>query len=417
MQGPADQPPAQVVEQARGLRGRDELLRPDRALRGVPSGQRLVPDDVVAVQRQDGLIGHPQFVGRQRPAQLPFQFQGVLHAVDHRIVVEGQRRSAGLLGLVQRDVSIPQQRVGTDRRALREGDADAGLDVGGRAVQHERLVDRFDDAGGDLASVALAGGRVGGEVLAQDHELITAYPGDGVDLPDRRADTTGAFDQQHVTGGVPQRVIDPLEPVQVDEQNRHGCAVTAGALQPTIDLIDQGGAILQAREAVMVGTPYQFRLRLLAFGDVLDGEHAAAAGHGPEEQRSAQGPSTRHQQHVRATPVLARGDCVLQVDGAGVLGVGGDQNRPDRLRDLGVVIQTQDHFRHRVQIEDLSVVLEHDQSRGGGVEDSLQTVALDSRFRLRGLLQPVVEVLHLLGRQAESPIVQIALFISVVVGQ
>ena len=41
------------------------------------------------------------------------------------------------------------------------------------------------------------------------------------------------------------------------------------------------------------------------------------------------------------------------------------------------------------------------------------TVASDCE----GLLQPVVEVLHLLGRQAESPIVQIALFVSVVVGQ
>ena len=119
------------------------------------------------------MIGHPQFVGRQRPAQLPFQFQGVLHAVDHRIVVEGQRRSAGLLGLVQRDVSIPQQRVGTDRRALREGDADAGLDVGGRAVQHERLVDRFDDAGGDLASVALAGAE---SVVRFSHKTTNSSP-------------------------------------------------------------------------------------------------------------------------------------------------------------------------------------------------------------------------------------------------
>src|SRR4051812_23338477 len=51
-------------------------------------------------------------------------------------------------------------------------------------------------------------------------ELVSAEPGGGVARPDRRAHPPGDLDEQVVAGGVAEAVVDPLEVVEVDEENR-----------------------------------------------------------------------------------------------------------------------------------------------------------------------------------------------------
>ena len=61
---------------------------------------------------------------------------------------------------------------------------------------------------------------VRGEVLAQDDELVTARARDGVAAAHRRRQPAGDLLEQCVPGGVPEAVVDDLEPVQVQEQDR-----------------------------------------------------------------------------------------------------------------------------------------------------------------------------------------------------
>ena len=57
-------------------------------------------------------------------------------------------------------------------------------------------------------------------VVGQDRELVAAEAGHEVAVPDRAGDPLGDGDQQGVAGGVAEGVVDDLEVVEVDEEDR-----------------------------------------------------------------------------------------------------------------------------------------------------------------------------------------------------
>ena len=59
----------------------------------------------------------------------------------------------------------------------------------------------------------------------QHHKFIATHARHGVFLPNTGLQTLGHLTQQGVTHLVPQRVIDFLEPVQIDKQQAKGFAV------------------------------------------------------------------------------------------------------------------------------------------------------------------------------------------------
>ena len=52
-------------------------------------------------------------------------------------------------------------------------------------------------------------------------ELVAAEPADGVADPDARHETIAELLEQFVTDRVPKGVVDGLEVIEVDEQDRH----------------------------------------------------------------------------------------------------------------------------------------------------------------------------------------------------
>ena len=73
-----------------------------------------------------------------------------------------------------------------------------------------------------------------GDVGEDDIELVAADPGHGVRLPDVSLNLAGDLFQQLVPGLVAQRVVDLLEPVEVQEQDRQ-LRSGAGAPGPVPD--------------------------------------------------------------------------------------------------------------------------------------------------------------------------------------
>ena len=71
------------------------------------------------------------------------------------------------------------------------------------------------------------GGAVLVDALAQDDELVPAEMGGGVRGPDDGLDATGRLHQDLVPDGVAQPVVDPLEPVDVAEEDAQGLGLTA----------------------------------------------------------------------------------------------------------------------------------------------------------------------------------------------
>ena len=100
----------------------------------------------------------------------------------HLRVEELATAAAVLLGLVERDVRVTQQRARVDVALVRERDAHARRHERFEAIEVEGLVERADDALGDLLGL----GDVL-EVFAEHDELVAAETSDGVSARARRA--------------------------------------------------------------------------------------------------------------------------------------------------------------------------------------------------------------------------------------
>ena len=123
-----------------------------------------------------------------------------------------------------------------------------------------------------------------GEVLEQHHELVTADArhviardaGDGVDLARARRQPPRHLDEQLVAHLVPEAVVDDLELVEVDVEQREpalGIAVVAG--QAVGQAIRQQAAVREARQRVVHRLEAELLLGQLAVGDV--GQRAGGA--------------------------------------------------------------------------------------------------------------------------------------------
>ena len=132
------------------------------------------------------------------------------------------------------------------------------------------------------------------EVGQEGHELVAAEPGDDVRLAHLGGEPGGGLDEELVADRVPERVVDVLEAVEVDEQDRD--VPPARPVQRRLDATGELAAVRQPGEPVL-GRLGAEHVRLTAhLGDeaaVLDGEQDLARDERPEQRED-----DRRQQRV-----------------------------------------------------------------------------------------------------------------------
>jgi len=101
-------------------------------------------------------------------------------------------------------------------------------------------------------------------VWKHDDELVAAGAADGILLAHGALDTPGDADQVRIADGVAQRVVDRLEVVEVDEQQRKGPAGTDQAVERRT----QFDAVRQTRQRIVVRQKFDALLRPAPLGDV-----------------------------------------------------------------------------------------------------------------------------------------------------
>jgi hypothetical protein len=127
-------------------------------------------------------------------------------------------------------------------------DPDAGPDL------HVPLADRVcgvkspDDPLGHRK-----GGRGGAIFLHQDSELVAPEAGDGVAGTDALAQTVSDLDQQVVTRGVAETVVDLFEAVRVEEQDGDRRAVRCPPGEGMLDPVLEQSPVGQACEGIVEG--------------------------------------------------------------------------------------------------------------------------------------------------------------------
>jgi hypothetical protein len=213
-EGVGDHALADRAHQARALGGGDEGVRGEQPVLGVaPAHERLHAGER-AVQARLGLVAQLELARRDAVAQLADQRQA-LAAVGVALGPVGPDAGPLALGGVHGDVGVLEQPRGRRPVLGMQGHADAGLDAHRHPVEHERRVQAVAQAPGDRH------GRLGfdgpGE---QDGELVTAEARQQVVRAQRRLQPRADALQQQVAHVMAERVVELLEAVEVEQQER-----------------------------------------------------------------------------------------------------------------------------------------------------------------------------------------------------
>ena len=207
----------QAADEAAALGDRDELLGPDRAEhRVLPADERLDARDLAGAQpglRLDVHLGASPCC--TAVAQLRHQGQ-VVRLVGVQLGVVEPDPPGGGLGVGHRHVGALEQR--TPGRWRASGAIATPTEA---ATSHLVPVERD----GLLEGPQQAAGEVHGAVLVdgageQDGELVAAEPGDGAGRADDALEPEGDLHEQAVALLVPERLVDLLELVEVEDEDR-----------------------------------------------------------------------------------------------------------------------------------------------------------------------------------------------------
>ena len=150
----------------------------------------------------------------------------------------------------------------------------AGAQVQALALEHDRRRQDVEQASDERLDV--------GDVQRQHGELVAAQPRDGVALAQGVAQPLAADLQQAVAGGVPERVVDALEVVEVEEGDDGGRAVEERGGDP---LLEQR-AVGQAGQRVLEGEVAEVAVGGAAAGGAVE---QAEQGGDPEDEREHDG--------------------------------------------------------------------------------------------------------------------------------
>ena len=149
--------------------------------------------------------------------------------------------AAGGLGVDERDLREREQLVGA-ADVLEVADARRGGEV----------ADPFDRGGGERATCPLGGDpAVQAFGLGEDPaEVVGREPGDELAVPDGRGEAAADLRQHPVAGEAPVLGVDPLEAVDVDEDERERAFVALCAAGLGAQLLVEGAVVGEVRERV-----------------------------------------------------------------------------------------------------------------------------------------------------------------------
>ncbi len=211
------------------------------------------------------LVVQFEAAAHDRLAQIEFERAARFHARVHRDLEEAVGAAAVGLGAVHRQVGVLQEFVRIDGVLRRQRDADGGVGdelVAADVVRRGHRRENARDQRGDVVGLR--------EIVADDGELVAAEPGDEIGLVDAGAQPHRHFLEQFVADRMAEAVVDALEAVEIEIEQRQPAAMAAHALERLLELLAEQHAVRQARQRVVMREMRDAPFRLLALGDVLD---------------------------------------------------------------------------------------------------------------------------------------------------
>ncbi len=271
--------PSPAVAERRLQGPREERLRHSRPLgpgkelfrqhesppRVVPADQRLDVDDAAAAQVRQRLVAEVDVAAADSLPQLAHERQGALAegALAQRIHGVAPVRP---LGVVHRRIGVSRQRRPVVAVLRAERDPDRRGNDQAVSVDHEGRLQRLHDLLRHPNRV-----RMVPDARKQDSELVPAQASDRIHGPERAPQARADLLQEDVAGRVSQRVVDLLESVEIQHEERQRRPLPIARQNGLVETVAEKDAVGQAGQEIVE--------RLVLEGRELD----HALGHVPQD--------------------------------------------------------------------------------------------------------------------------------------
>ena len=229
----------------------------------VPADQRLEPANFLARGADDRLVDDRHFAAVDRLAKVVLERLAIGRLAVHRLFVEAMHAATGGLGGVKREIGVADQSVGAgpariaDRNADRRADRDlVALDhIGARHLLDQRLGERFEQPGF---------GGAGKHRL----ELVAAKPPDLAMIAHHQLQPLGNLAKQGVADRMAKRVVDVLEPIEIDQEQGAALLPDGGIAQRFVERLAHHRAVGQAGQRIEPREAGDLLLRPALLGQV-----------------------------------------------------------------------------------------------------------------------------------------------------
>jgi len=264
------------------LRDRDEFRGRHHPLPVVPPQQRLGAEDAPGLQRHDRLEVQHEFVALERTTQAQLQLRMAFGARGHVVREALEVVAPFALGMVHREVGVAQERVGVLVVHRVDREADACREVQLVARNHGALGHRGEQALRDLRDLVEVG-----QALEQHGELVVAQPRQGVDAAQARLQPARGLREHVVAHRLPERVVDLLEVVEIEDHHREEAPAAIGAGDGVIQAVGEQRPVRQPGERFVMREARERLLDALPLGDLGADAAIAAERAGTVEHRLA----------------------------------------------------------------------------------------------------------------------------------
>src|SRR6185503_3780610 len=199
----------------------------------------------VLLEVEQGLVEKLELAVVQRQPKVALDLPALLSALVEAFLEERIIAPPALLRPIEGEIGAAQQSAAVLPVLRRNRDADAGRGHDLIALEHERLEQLADDFPRqpiDRIAVVADG--------LQHHELVAAEPRDEM-AAGGMLNPACRFDQQGITGGMAERVVDHLEMVEVEAVQREQAAIALRRAQQMVELLLEHRPVRQAGQRIV----------------------------------------------------------------------------------------------------------------------------------------------------------------------
>ena len=236
----------------------------------MPSHEGLMGNGDLRRQVDDRLIVEGHFGVEVGVAERRLRQQTLRGTLAECLVEHLDPPASSLLRLVHRNVCVAEEH---DRIVAGSGDRDPDThgDASCDPVEIDRLIERRPDALADRHQRIHTF-----DTVDENDELVPAQSSNDVTISNRGLESPSHGNQQLVSNGVAECVVDVLEAVQIEKQESDH--VIGVVLERDGEPINDQRPIRQPGQLIVAGTMFQEFLRTLRTGDVPRVDHEPVAG-------------------------------------------------------------------------------------------------------------------------------------------